>query len=128
VIQATAGACSVSLALQTALAIGQRDSSQVLGPSLSSVGSLGMNFIRRAAVDGKVGAPMDEHIIEIGQIENGRVVLVVSSLRLIVMCRTLEAARAWASSAIACGLPASQRTEPSASTDEVTRSPSSHAA
>ena len=72
---------------------------------------------------------MDEHIIEIDQIEDGRVVLVVPSLRLIVIGRTLEEARAWASSAIGCrGLPATQRTEPSAGTDEVTRSPNSHAA
>jgi hypothetical protein len=72
---------------------------------------------------------MDEHIIQIDQIEDGRVVLVVPSLRLIVIGRTLEEARAWASSAIRCrGLPASQRTEPPVSTDEVTRTPSSHAA
>ena len=96
----------VSLASQTGLAIGQRDSSHVLGPSVRSAGSLGMNVIRRAAVDGKGGAPMDEHIIEIDQIEDGRVVLVVPSLRLIVLGRTLEEARAWASSAIGCrGLP-----------------------
>ena len=44
---------------------------------------------------------MDEHIIEIDQIEDGRVVLVIPSLRLIVMGRTLEEARAWARSAIA---------------------------
>lgn len=72
---------------------------------------------------------MDEHIIEIDQIEDGRVVLVVPSRRLIVIGRTLEEARAWANSAMGCrGLPASQRTEPSVSTDEVTRSSSSHAA
>jgi hypothetical protein len=68
-------------------------------------------------------------IIEIDQIEDGHVVLVVSSLRLIVMGRTLEEARAWARSAIAHrGLPTTQHAEPSPGTDEVTRSPSSNAA
>ncbi len=43
---------------------------------------------------------MDEHIIEIDQIENGHVALVVPSLQLMVMGRTLEEARAWARSAI----------------------------
>jgi hypothetical protein len=72
---------------------------------------------------------MDEHIVEIDQIEDGHVVLVVPSLRLIVIGRTLEEARAWASSAIGSrGLSASQRTALSAEVDEVSRSPSSHAA
>ena len=44
---------------------------------------------------------MDEHIIDIDQIEAGHVVLVVPSLRLIVIGRTLDEARAWARSAIA---------------------------
>jgi hypothetical protein len=43
---------------------------------------------------------MEEHIIEIDQIEDGHVVLVIPSLRLIVMGRTLEEARAWARGAI----------------------------
>jgi hypothetical protein len=44
---------------------------------------------------------MDECIIEIDQLEDGHVVLAIASLRLIVMGRTLEEARAWARSAIA---------------------------
>jgi hypothetical protein len=53
---------------------------------------------------------MDEHIIEIDQIEGCHVVLVVPSLRLIVMGRTLEEARTWARSAIGWrGLSAGQR-------------------
>jgi hypothetical protein len=72
---------------------------------------------------------MDEHIVEIDQIEDGHVVLVVPSLRLIVMGRTLEEARASARSAIGRrGLVASQRAEPSAGTSEVTQPRSSHAA
>jgi hypothetical protein len=39
---------------------------------------------------------MDEHIIEIDEIEDSHVVLVVLSLRLMVIGRTLEEARAWA--------------------------------
>ncbi len=72
---------------------------------------------------------MDEDIIEIDQIEDGHVVLVVPSLRLIVMGRTLEEARAWARSAIGWrGLAASQRAEPSVGTDAMTAPPSSSAA
>jgi hypothetical protein len=72
---------------------------------------------------------MDEHIIEIDQIEDGHVVLVVPSLRLIVMGRTLEEARTWARSAIGWrGLSAGQRAEPSAGNNDVTRPPSSNAA
>ena len=72
---------------------------------------------------------MDEHMVEIDQIEDGHVVLVVPSLRLIVMGRTLEEARAWARSAIGWrGLVASQRAEPSAGTDAMTAAPSSNAA
>ena len=68
---------------------------------------------------------MNEHIIEIDQIEDGNVVLAVPSLRLIVMGRTLEEARAWARSAIECrGLAAGQRAEPSARADEATPAPS----
>jgi hypothetical protein len=116
--------------LHTALAIGQMDSSQVLGPSVSSAGSLGREGLAgQQQVPVEEVGPMDEHIIEIDQIEDGRLVLIVPSLRLIVIGRTLEEARAWASSAIACrGLSASQRAEPSAGTDEVSRSPSSQAA
>ena len=62
---------------------------------------------------------MDEHIIEIDQIEDGRVVLAIPSLRLIVMGRTLEEARAWARSTIASrGLFTGQRSEPSTGTDD----------
>ena len=72
---------------------------------------------------------MDEHIIEIDQIEDGRVVLVVPSLRLMVMGRTLEEARAWARSALGWrSLVASQRAQPSAETDASTAAPSSNAA
>jgi hypothetical protein len=72
---------------------------------------------------------MDEHIIEIDQIEDGHVVLVVPSLRLIVMGRTVEEARAWATSAMGSrGLVTSQRAEPSAETDASTAAPSSNAA
>jgi hypothetical protein len=72
---------------------------------------------------------MDEHIIEIDQIEDGRVVLIVPFLRLIVIGRTLEEARAWASSAIACrGLPERQRAEPSTATDQVRPPPTANAA
>jgi hypothetical protein len=44
---------------------------------------------------------MNEDIIEINQIEDGHVVLAIPSLRLIVIGRTLEEARAWARSAMA---------------------------
>lgn len=44
---------------------------------------------------------MDEDLIEIDQIEDGRVVLAIPALRLIVMGRTLGEATAWARSAIA---------------------------
>ena len=73
---------------------------------------------------------MDEHVIEIDQIEDGDVVLVVPSLRLIVMGRTLEEARAWATSAIGYrGLLTVQREEPlTTATNEVTRPPSSNTA
>ena len=70
---------------------------------------------------------MDERIIEIDQIEDGHVVLVVPSLRMIVMGRTLDEARAWARSAIACGLVTSQR-DPSPGTDVITAPPSLNAA
>ena len=72
---------------------------------------------------------MDEHIIEIDQIEDGHVVLVVPSLRLIVMGRTLEEARAWARSAIGWrGLAASRHAEPSPRTDAMTPAPNANAA
>jgi hypothetical protein len=72
---------------------------------------------------------MDEHIIEIDQIEDGHVVLVVPSLRLMVMGRTLAEARAWARSAMGWrGLVASQGIESSARTDAMTAPPSSNAA
>jgi hypothetical protein len=72
---------------------------------------------------------MNEETIEIDQIEDGHVVLAVPSLRLIVMGRTLEEARAWARAAIAHrGLATTQPAERSPGTDEVTRSPSSNAA
>ncbi len=72
---------------------------------------------------------MDEHIIEIDQVEDGRVVLVVRSLRLIVMGRTFEEARAWVRSALGYrGLPASRRAEQSAAADELTEPRSSNAA
>jgi hypothetical protein len=72
---------------------------------------------------------MDEHIIEIDQIEDGHVVLAIPSLRLIVMGRTIEEARAWARSAIAHrGFPTTQRAEPSAGMNEGTRPPSPNAA
>lgn len=70
---------------------------------------------------------MDQQIID--QIEDGHVVLAVPSLRLIVMSRTLDEARASARSAIAWrGLVTSQRAEPSAAQDELTRPPNSNAA
>ena len=72
---------------------------------------------------------MDEHVIEIDQIEDGHIVLVVPSLRLIVMGRTLEEARAWAKSAIASrGLPTGPRQEHSAPMNEITRLSSANAA
>jgi hypothetical protein len=117
----------VSPALQIGLAIGQRDSSQVPGPSVSSAGSLSSEEQRQWTV--KEAGLMDEHIIEIDQIEHGHVVLVVPSLRLLVMGRTLEEARAWARSAIGYrGLLTVQREEPLAAIDEVNRPPSSNAA
>jgi hypothetical protein len=62
---------------------------------------------------------VDEYIIEIDQLEDSRVVLAVPSLRLIVMGRTLEEARAWARAAIAYrGLPTSHNADPLAGTDE----------
>jgi len=55
---------------------------------------------------------MNEEIIEIDQVEDGHVVLAIPSLRLIVMGRTIEEARAWARSAIAHrGLPTTQRSD-----------------
>lgn len=72
---------------------------------------------------------MNEEIIEIDQIEDGDIVLAMPSLRLIVIGRTIEEARAWARSAIAHrGLSTTQPAEPSSGTDDVTRSPSSNAA
>ena len=72
---------------------------------------------------------MDEHIIEIDQIEDGHVVLVVRSLRLIVMGRTLEEARVWARSAIGWrGLVASHGADPWAGTDAITAPQGSNAA
>ena len=72
---------------------------------------------------------MDEQIIEIDQIEDGHVVLVIPSLRLIVMGRTLEEARAWARSAIGYhGLGTGQRAELSPQMDELARPASSNAA
>ena len=57
---------------------------------------------------------MDEDVIPIDQIEDGRVVHAIPALRLIVMGRTLDDARAWPGSAIAYrGLHASQCAEPS---------------
>ncbi|MBV8715888.1 MAG: hypothetical protein JOZ65_12570 [Chloroflexi bacterium] len=44
---------------------------------------------------------MNDHVVEIDQIENGRVVLTIPSLRVIVIGRTLEEARAWTRSALA---------------------------
>jgi hypothetical protein len=121
------GTGDVSPALQIGLAIGQRDSGQVPGPSVSSAGSLSSEEQRQWTV--KEAGLMDEHIIEIDQIEDGHVVLVVPSLRLIVMGRTLEEARAWARSAIGYrGLLTVQREEPLTATNEVTRPPSSNAA
>ena len=72
---------------------------------------------------------MDEYSIEIDQIEDGHIVLAIPSLRMIVIGRTVEEARAWARSAITYrGLSASPRTEPSSGTDEAARPPSSNAA
>jgi hypothetical protein len=72
---------------------------------------------------------MDEEIIEIDQIEDGHVVLAIPSLRLIVIGRTLEEARAWARTAIAHrGSPTTQPADPSPETKQVTQSPSSNAA
>jgi hypothetical protein len=45
---------------------------------------------------------VDENIIEVEQIDDGHVVLVIPSVRLIVMGRTFEEARAWARAAIEC--------------------------
>jgi hypothetical protein len=72
---------------------------------------------------------MNEEIIEIDQIEDGHVVLAIPLLRLIVMGRTLEEARAWARSAIAHrGLPTTQGGEPSPGTCEAAPPRSSNAA
>jgi hypothetical protein len=72
---------------------------------------------------------MDEEIIDIDQIEDGHVVLAIPSLRLIVMGRTIEEARAWARSAIAHrGLSSTQRDEPPPVTGEVTPPSNSNAA
>jgi len=72
---------------------------------------------------------MDEQIIEIDQIEDGHVVLVVPSLRLIVIGRTLEEARAWASSAIGYrDLPLGERADPAGGADRATPLPSANAA
>ena len=72
---------------------------------------------------------MDEEIIDIDQIEDGHVVLAIPSLRLIVMGRTIEEARAWARSAIAHRNQAmTQRAEPSPVTGEVTPPSNSNAA
>ncbi len=100
------------------------------GPSVSSARSLSDLLIwRQQQVALEEVRIMDEHIIEIDQIEHGRVVLVVPSLRLIVMGRTFEEARAWARSAIGWrGLIASQCAEASARTDAMTAAPSSNAA
>ncbi len=71
----------------------------------------------------------DTHAAATDQIEDGRVVLVVPSLRLIVMGRTLEEARAWARSAIGYrGLLTVRREVPMTGTNEVTRPPNSNAA
>jgi hypothetical protein len=66
---------------------------------------------------------MDEDIMEIDQIEDGHVVLAIPALRLIVMGRTLDEARAWARSAIAYrgGLSGSQGAKP-----EPTRAAADH--
>ena len=72
---------------------------------------------------------MDEEIIDIDQIEDGHVVLAIPSLRLIVMGRTIEEARAWARSAIAHrGLSSTQRGEPPPVTGEVPPPSNSNAA
>jgi hypothetical protein len=77
---------------------------------------------------GQVGL-MNEDIIEIDQIDDGHVVLAIPSLRVIVIGRTLEEARAWARSAMAYrGVSTSQRMEPSAATDETVQPLSSNAA
>src|ERR1051326_2033333 len=83
------------------LATGQRDGGQVRDPSVRSAGSLdGAVIWRQQQFRVEEVGIMDEHIIEIDQIEDGNVVLVVPLLRLIVMGRTLEEARVWARSAI----------------------------
>jgi hypothetical protein len=72
---------------------------------------------------------MNEEIIEIDQIKDGHVVLAIPTLRLIVIGRTLEEARAWARSAIAHrGLSMSVRAEQQSDSDGAALPPSSHAA
>ena len=72
---------------------------------------------------------MDEEVIQIDQVEDGHVVLAIPSLRLIVLGRTLEEARAWARSAITYrGVSASQYLELSAAPDSGVQPPSSNAA
>jgi hypothetical protein len=120
----------VSLALQIGLAIAQRDGSQLPAPSTSSAGSLSGEVIRRQQqlTVREVGL-MNEHIIKIDQIEDGQVVLAIPSLRVIVIGRTLEEARAWATSSIAYRGPSrSQRAVPSAATEEAVQPPASNAA
>jgi len=72
---------------------------------------------------------MDEFIVDIDQLDKGHVVLAIPSLRLIVMGRTLEEARARARSAIAYrGVPASHSAELLAGTQEAEQRTNSHAA
>ena len=71
---------------------------------------------------------MDE-LIEIDQLEDGHVVLAIPTLRLIVIGRTLDEARAWARSAIAHrGLPTDRDHELSVPAEQKRQSPSSHVA
>ena len=73
---------------------------------------------------------MDEYITEIDQVEDGHVVLAIPSLRLVVMGRTLDEARARARQAIAYRVVTpSQQVEPTpgAQADEL-QPPSSNAA
>jgi hypothetical protein len=72
---------------------------------------------------------MNEEIVEIDQVEDGHVVLAVPSLRLIVMGRTLEEARAWAISAIAHRRhDSTRRAEPSPGMDAAAQPRNSNAA
>jgi hypothetical protein len=72
---------------------------------------------------------VDENIIETEQIEDGHVVLAIPSLRLIVMGRTLDEARAWARAALEHrGQTAATRAEPSTTTDDELQPPGSNAA